>query len=285
MPRNNPPRPASPDPEPEQDVERQGERLQRILSSAGIASRRAAEQIILDGRVSVNGAVVDRLGSRADPAVDDIRVDGKPLRPQTPRYILLNKPSGYITTMQDERGRRTVMDLVSTPERVFPVGRLDRDTEGLLLLTNDGVVAHRVMHPRFELEKEYEILTPGMPRPEALQQLRDGVRIDGRMVRPSEVRILRETDRGIVLRVTLHEGLHHVVRRIMDSVGIPVEKLRRTRIGPLSVRGIERGAYRDMRPGELASLLEALGLSDNSDALPPAARSQGPRGRGQRGSR
>lgn len=246
------------------------ERLQRILASAGVASRRAAEQFILDGRVSVNGTVVDQLGSKADPAVDDIRVDGKLLRPQTPRYVILNKPHGYITTTKDERGRRTVMELVPAQERLYPVGRLDRDTEGLLLLTNDGVVAHRVMHPSFGLEKEYEVLTPAHPSPRALANLRSGVRVDNRMVTPSEARVLRETDRGVLLRVTLQEGLNHVVRKMMDALEIPVTSLTRTRVGPLSVRGLPVGAHRDLRAGELASLFEALSIDDETAFERPA---------------
>src|SRR5688572_28069486 len=135
------------------------ERLQRILSAHGIASRRASEQLILEGKVKVNGKVVRELGTKADPAVDRIEVNGRPLVQQRLRYIMLNKPSGYITTVSDERNRRTVMDLIDASERVYPVGRLDRETEGLLLLTNDGTLANRITHPRYELDKEYQILT------------------------------------------------------------------------------------------------------------------------------
>jgi 23S rRNA pseudouridine2605 synthase len=245
----------------------ESERLQRIISAAGIASRRAAEQIILEGRVTVNGRVIDQLGAKADPAADDIRVDGKLVRPQNPRYVMLNKPTGYITTMRDERGRRTVMELVDAPTRIYPVGRLDRDTEGLLLLTNDGLAAHRIMHPSFGLEKEYEVLTPFMPSPETLARLRAGVRVDGKIVRPSEARVLRETKRGVVLRVTLHEGMTHVVRKMMSGLNVPVLALRRTRIGPLSVAGLPVGASRELRPGEVSTLFEALKL-DDPDATP-----------------
>jgi len=240
------------------------ERLQRILAAAGVASRRAAEQYILDGRVSVNGKVVNQLGARADPSVDDIKVDGKTLRPQTPRYVMLNKPHGYIATTSDERGRRTVMDLVPARDRLYPVGRLDRDTEGLLLLTNDGLVAHRIMHPSFGLEKEYEVLTPAPPASRVLAHLSAGVRIDNRRVTPSEARVLRETDRGAVLRVTLREGMNHVVRRMMDALEIPVISLTRTRVGPLTVRGLSVGAHRDLRAGELGSLFEALNIHDET---------------------
>src|SRR5262245_5738160 len=150
------------------------ERLQRILSSRGVASRRKAEEMIAAGRVTVDDEVVTTLGTKADPVHADIRVDGKRLEAQQPRYILLNKPSGYITTVKDERDRWTVMDLVKTRERVYPVGRLDRDTEGLLLLTNDGDVANRVMHPRYELAKEYQVTTTVRPTEETMQRVRSG---------------------------------------------------------------------------------------------------------------
>ena len=244
------------------------ERLQRILSAAGVSSRRAAEQYILDGRVSVNGKVVNQLGAKADLSVDEIKVDGKPLRPQTPRYVMLNKPHGYIATTSDERGRRTVMDLVPARERLYPVGRLDRDTEGLLLLTNDGLVAHRIMHPSFGLEKEYEVLTPAPPPAQVLAHLRAGVQIENRLVTPSEARVLRQTDRGAILRVTLHEGMNHVVRRMMDALEIQVISLTRTRVGPLTVRGLPVGAHRDLRAGELGSLFEALNIDDETSLSP-----------------
>lgn len=248
------------------------ERLQRILSAAGVASRRSAEQLILERRVSVNGVIVDTLGSKADPINDEVRVDGKLVRPQHPRYIMLNKPAGYITTMQDERGRPTVMELVKSKERVFPVGRLDRDTEGLLLLTNDGLVAHRIMHPSFELQKEYEILTPSLPHPDKLAKIRSGVRVDGKKVTPEEARILRESSRGVVIRVTIHEGITHVVRKMMSAVDIPVLALRRTRIGPLTMSGLPVGTYRDLRPGEVASLFEALKIDLDADSVAVSAR-------------
>src|SRR5215216_5734663 len=149
------------------------ERLQRILAARGVASRRVAEAMITAGRVSVDGVVVTELGTRADPTRSVIRVDGNLIRVQRPRYLILNKPRGYITTTKDERDRRTVMDLVHVSERVYPVGRLDRDTEGLLLFTNDGDVANRVMHPRYQLEKEYHIITTIRPSDATLQRVRD----------------------------------------------------------------------------------------------------------------
>jgi 23S rRNA pseudouridine2605 synthase len=248
----NPPQTGSEEP--------RGERLQRVLASRGIASRRAAEAMITAGRVSVNSKVVTVLGTRVDPATDHISVDGKPLRRQKPRFILLNKPTGFITTVKDERSRWTVMDLVDVPERVYPVGRLDRDTQGLILLTNDGDIANRVMHPRFGLTKEYHVITHKRPSERQFEILRGGIEINGRTVVPDEVRLMRETREGIVIQVVLHEGLYHVVRRMMETVGITVVRLRRVRLGPLMLQAIPPGAWRDLTPGELIQLYEALGM-------------------------
>ena len=251
------------------------ERLQRILAARGVASRRAAEALITAGRVTVDGEVVTELGTKADPVRAEIRVDGQPLRTQRPRYLLLNKPRGYITTMKDERDRRTVMDIVSVPERVYPVGRLDRDTEGLLLLTNDGDVANRVMHPRYELDKEYHVLTLTRPTEAALQRVRNGVVVDGHRVVPHEFRILRQMPDGLILKMVIHEGTYHLVKRVMDTVGIQMERLRRVRVGPLVLTGLPVGAWRDLTPGEQTTLFEALRL-DRDEADIAAARPAGP---------
>jgi 23S rRNA pseudouridine2605 synthase len=243
------------------------ERLQRVMAARGAGSRRGAEEAIRAGRVMVNGERVTDLGVKVDPLAAEIRLDGKLLRPQRLRTIVLNKPSGYITTTKDERGRRTVMDLVQVPERVYPVGRLDRDTQGLLILTNDGDVANRVMHPRYQLDKEYHVLTLARPHERALQRLRDGVVVEGKKVVPEEVRILRETREGLILKVVLHQGMYHVVRSMMETVGIPVDRLRRVRIGPLSINGISVGAWRDLTPGELHQLHQALHLDRDDDEI------------------
>lgn len=242
------------------------ERLQRILSSHGVASRRASEQLILDGKVKVNGKVVRELGTKADPTVDRIEVNGQPLAVQRLRYIMLNKPSGYITTVSDERNRRTVMDLIDTKERVYPVGRLDRETEGLLLLTNDGTLANRITHPRYELDKEYHILTALRPSNATMDAIRKGVRVDGTLVVPSEFRILRETAEGIVLKLVLHEGLNRVVRKMMDQHEIEILRLRRTRIGPITMAGVNVGQWRELRAAEVGGLFEAVGLDDEARA-------------------
>lgn len=278
------------------------ERLQRVIAARGAASRRTAETLITDGRVKVNGELVTELGRRVDPLTDEIRVDGKVLRPQRLRTILLNKPAGYITTTKDDRDRDTVMDLVPSRQRLFPVGRLDRDTEGLLLLTNDGELANRVMHPRYEIAKEYHVFTTHRPSDQTMQKVRDGVRIEGRDIVPEEFRILRETREGVILKIVIHEGFYHAVRRIMDAAGIEVRKLRRHRIGPVSVQGVEVGLWRELTVGELTQLGQALHLDRDlvvESSLPdaplqtlsakaPAARSVGRGARAaanQRGSR
>ncbi len=237
-----------------------GERLQRVLAARGVASRRKAEELIREGRVTVNGRRVTELGTRVDPERATIRVDGKVVRRQPFRYVVLNKPSGFITTTQDERGRQTVMELVPSQPKMSPVGRLDRDTEGLLLFTNDGELANRVTHPRYGLTKEYQVLTPERPSEPIMRRIREGVEIDGKQVVPHEFRIVRETPEGVLLSVVIHEGMNHVIRRMMEAGGIPVSRLRRERVGPLSIAGIPRGASRDLTPGELASLREALRL-------------------------
>ncbi|HYI25059.1 MAG TPA: pseudouridine synthase [Thermomicrobiales bacterium] len=257
---------------PQEDQPQTGERLQRVLATRGVASRRASEDLITAGRVTVNGKRVTELGTRVDPVKDVIRVDGKTLRRQRPRYIMLNKPSGFITTVNDERQRWTVMDLVQVPERVYPVGRLDRDTQGLLLLTNDGDVANRVMHPRYGLTKEYHVLTGTRPSDVQLQDVRDGLLVNDRLVVPDECRLLRETAEGVIVRVVLHEGMYHVVREMMRLVGIEIIKLRRERLGPLVLRGIPQGAWRDLTPGELSQLFEAIDLPAETAAKVNAQR-------------
>jgi 23S rRNA pseudouridine2605 synthase len=255
-----------------------GERLQRVLSAAGVASRRKAEELIQSGRVSVDGQVVTKLGTRVDPLRARIKVDGKPVRQQAFRYIVMNKPSGLITTTSDERDRRTVMELLPAKPRLFPVGRLDRDTEGLLLFTNDGEVANRVMHPRYKLTKEYLVLTPQKPSDRVMLRIRDGVEIDGKRVVPHEFRIVRETAEGVLLSVVVHEGMNRIVRRMMESAGIEVIKLSRVRVGPLSVAGIPSGGYRDLTSGELTSLLQSLhldrGTRDSTEASQASQASQ-----------
>jgi pseudouridine synthase len=240
------------------------ERLQKLISAAGIASRRAAERLIVDGRVTVNGIVVTELGTRADPARDDVRVDGRRLRVSGKRcYVLLNKPRGYVTTRRDPEGRPTVMDLVpGEPASIYPVGRLDYDSEGLLLLTDDGELAARLMHPRHGIERVYEARVRGIPDARDLERLTTGVSIDGRRTLPARVR-LAATDRGrernqSLLVITLLEGRSRQVRRMCEAIGHPVVRLRRTRIGPISDPRLRPREYRHLTAREVRSLQAAV---------------------------
>lgn len=251
------------------------ERLQKILSAAGVASRRAAERLILDGRVSVNGRVVSGLGSKADPVADDIRVDGRRVRAAAVRrrYLLLNKPRGYVTTRRDPQGRRTVMELLrGVREAVYPVGRLDYDSEGLLLLTNDGDLAAALTHPRHEVERVYEVRVAGVPDARALDRLRRGIVLDGRRTAAAAVKLVHGArDRSAttaVLEMTLREGRNRQVRRMCEAVGHPVQRLKRVRIGPITDAGLRPGAVRDLTPDEVRALKRAVGLSGGSKRQP-----------------
>ena len=244
------------------------ERLQKILAEAGIASRRAGEQMIREGRVHVNGRLVTELGSKADPSEDEIRVDGEPIGPAAPLvYLMLHKPHGYVTTAQDNQGRRSVMDLVfKTRERIFPVGRLDMDSEGLLLLTNDGALAQRLMHPSQEVEKEYLALVRGSPGAEALRRLRRGIDLDGRPTAPAVVEVvhapegLPEYQGRSYLRLVLREGRKRQVRLMCEGAGHPVERLIRVRIGPLRLRGLVPGRVRELTAVEVQRIRQAAGM-------------------------
>jgi pseudouridine synthase len=227
------------------------ERLQKILSRAGIASRRAAEVVIGHGRVSVNGEVVRTLGSKADLATDDVRVDGVRIRPpRAPVYLLLNKPKGVVSTRRDPEGRPTVMDLVPAVQGLFPVGRLDVTTEGLILLTNDGAFAQRVSHPRYEVPRVYQAKVRGVPDARTLARLRRGVSVEGQRMAVDRVRVL-EADNNSWLEVVLHEGRHHEVKRLLEAVGHSVSKLRRVALGPITSRGLKPGQFRHLTPQEV----------------------------------
>jgi pseudouridine synthase len=230
---------------------------------AGVASRRLSEDLIRQGRVTVNGAVVTELGSKADLERDDVRVDGRRVRPQRRmRYILLNKPRGYVTTRRDPQGRPTVMDLLkSVREYVYPVGRLDYDSEGLLLLTNDGDLAARLTHPRHEVERVYEARVRGVPDSHALDRLAQGVVIDDRRTAPARVELLESRDGQAIVHIALHEGRQRQVRHMFDAVGHPVIRLRRVRIGPIADENLTTGYWRELTPGEIARVRRAAGLS------------------------
>jgi 23S rRNA pseudouridine2605 synthase len=234
-------------------------RLQKILSTAGIASRRAAEKLIVEGRVSVNGQTIRELGSKADPGRDEVRVDDRRIKgPQRLRYFLLNKPPGYVTTRSDPEQRPTVMDLLKgVREYVYPVGRLDYDSEGLLILTNDGDLAATLTHPRHEVERVYEAQVLGVPDAHDLDRLSRGMVIEGRRTAPARVELLGDKRRGgstSILRVTIHEGRTRQVRNMCDAIGHPVRALRRVRIGPLTDSKLRLGTFRELSPAEVARL-------------------------------
>lgn len=240
------------------------ERLQKVLARAGFASRRGAEALMQDGRVTVNGEIVRELGTRADPAQDDIRVDGVRVKvAREPVYLVLNKPRGVVTTRRDPSGRPTVMDLVPGVAGLFPVGRLDLTTEGLILLTNDGAFAERVAHPRFEVPRVYHAKVRGLPDAKTLARLGRGVRVGDDLMVVDRVRVI-EADRNAWVEVALHEGKQHEVRRLLEAVGHPVSKLRRVSFGPVTLRSLGPGEYRALEPGEVAGLLRG----DESRAAP-----------------
>jgi pseudouridine synthase len=248
------------------------ERLQKLLSTAGIASRRASEELITQGRVEVNGEVVRTLGSKADPLNDVIKVDGRRLRFDVRvRYILLNKPKHVVTTRKDPQGRRTVIDLLrGVREYVYPVGRLDYDSEGLLLLTSDGALAATLTHPRHAVERVYDAVVAGVPTEEALDKLRRGIFLDGARTAPAEVRRAGPAGRSsrtvlTRLTITLREGRNRQVRRMCASIGHPVRKLTRTRMGPITLADLRPGQWRDLTEREVR-LLRAAASPPSPDA-------------------
>lgn len=250
-------------------------RLQKILSQAGIASRRAAERLIAEGRVTVDGVTMREMGVKADPASADIRVDGVRVKAAARhRYILLNKPAGYVTTRSDPQRRKTVLDLLhGVREYVYPVGRLDYDSEGLLLLTNDGELAARLTHPRHGVERTYEAHVAGVPDEAAIERLRRGIPLDGRYTLPARVvplsrpaRTAEDRQRGSgargreregVLLITIREGRNRQVRRMCEAVGHPVARLKRTTFGPIADRRLRPGEWRDLTSEEVAALRRA----------------------------
>ncbi|MDH3744551.1 MAG: rRNA pseudouridine synthase [Acidobacteriota bacterium] len=254
-----------------------GERLQKILARAGVASRRASEELIREGRVTVNGRTVV-VGDKADPEVDAIKVDGKRVRPDTTRrYLLLNKPRGYLTTRSDPAGRPTVYDLIPAGlhRTLFPVGRLDFDTEGLLLLTNDGDLAERIAHPRFGCSKIYAVKLRGVPDEASLKRLRAGIVLDGKMTRPARIESQppppgkRVARKNSWWRVEIREGRTRQIREMFFRIGHPVQRLCRIAIGSLSDPQLKPGEYRELQDLELTRLRRASeGRSGTSGGRP-----------------
>jgi pseudouridine synthase len=229
-------------------------RLNAYLARAGIASRRGADELIKAGRVTVNGDA-GRLNTFVGTA-DDVRVDGRPVDKQALRHVLLNKPRGTITTARDPEGRPTVVDLVGGAIRVVPVGRLDRDTSGVLLLTNDGELAHRLAHPRYGVEKVYVADVEGQPDDDVLRALAEGIELEDGPTAPARARLLAPSR----VELTLHEGRNRQVRRMLESVGHPVHRLRRSRYAGLSVGRLGRGQFRELTRDEVARLRRLVGL-------------------------
>jgi 23S rRNA pseudouridine2605 synthase len=231
------------------------ERLQRYLARSGVASRRACEQLIVDGRVRVNGTLVRVLGTSVDADSDRVDVDRRPVRPASVlSYFALNKPAGVMSTASDPQGRPTVLDLVDSPNRVYPVGRLDWDSEGLLLLTDDGDLAMRLTHPRYGVEKEYRALVRGPVERPVLDELSRGVELDGRPTARARFEIVERDIAGTWLRVIIHEGRNRQIRRMADAVGLEVVRLVRVRIGPLGLGRLPSGAWRPLTAAEILAL-------------------------------
>jgi len=246
----------------------EGERLQKVLARVGIGSRRTCEDLIADGRVTVDGEVAV-LGRRVDLETARIAVDGAPVgvRPGLVHY-LLHKPAGVVTTAADPHGRPTVVGLVPAEPRVFPVGRLDVDTEGLLLLTNDGELAHRLTHPSYGVEKEYVAEVDGVPTRATLRRLREGIELDDGPTAPARASLVGEAlDGSAAVRLTIHEGRNRQVRRMCDEVGHPVRRLVRTRIGPIADRSLAAGSWRELTGDEVRALARAVAdeVVDRSD--------------------
>ncbi len=254
-----------------------GERLQKVLARAGVASRRAAEQLIVAGRVSVNGKLVTELGTRVHPGRDEVRVDGKAILAEEPVYYALHKPPKMITSLSDPEGRPCVGDLArEVDERIFPVGRLDWDAEGLLLLTNDGALANRLTHPRYGVPRTYDAKVRGAPSEAVLEALRAGVRLEDGMARPESVERVGRAKKNTWVRVVVAEGRPHLVKRLLEAVGHPVQRLRRVAYGGVLLERLEPGELRPLTAAEVR-VLEAS--AKGAPKSGPAPRKGAPAGK------
>lgn len=234
-------------------------RLQKYIAEAGIASRRKAEELILQGKVQINGKVVTELGIKVNPDKDEVICNGNKIGKQEKKvYILLNKPIGYVTTTRDQFQRDTVLDLVKVKERILPVGRLDMYTSGALILTNDGEFIYRVTHPKYEIEKTYQVTVKGIVTEEEIEQLKQGVRIDNYISGKAKVKILKTDKEKDLSRIeiTIHEGKNREVRKMCEAIGRKVLALHRTKIGNISVKDLRLGTWRYLKPNEIKSLLD-----------------------------
>ncbi len=242
------------------------ERLQKILAQAGVASRREAEKIILAGRVMVDGEVIDSLGYKTELDGHTILVDGVPIAEKEAHvYFMLNKPKGYISTVKDDRGRKTVIDLFpEVKERIFPIGRLDGNTEGLLLFTNDGSLMNGLLHPKYEVYKTYIAVVEGIPTDDEILMLKNGIELSDGMTAPAEVRILSRDvpNNKAKLEIMIHEGRNRQVRRMCEAVGHTVQSLKRTEFAGLNLSGLKRGMHRSLTKEEINSLYELSGAEE-----------------------
>ena len=241
----------------------EGIRLQKVLAQAGVASRRAAEQMVAEGRIEVNGELVLEQGRRVDPRRDVIRVDGARIPPPREHaYLVFNKPRGVVSTMSDPQGRPTLSDYLGAHSRqgLFHVGRLDTDTDGMILLTNDGDFAQRIAHPSHEISKAYVAEVDGVIENVTLRRLSRGIRLDDGPVRPEHVKLIERGGARSIVQVVLHEGRNRIVRRMLDAVGHPVDRLARTRIGPVRLGVLPVGEVRELTREELGSLLDLVGM-------------------------
>lgn len=236
-------------------------RLQKAMADAGLASRRKCEELILSGRVKVNGMIISELGVKVDPKRDRIEVDGKKLAPAPKLYLVMNKPKGYLTTLRDPFNRPTVKDLLPCGDRLFPVGRLDFDSDGLLIFTNDGELANGLMHPKLKVDKVYRVEVTGRPSKGEIERLRSGVEIDGRLTAPAIIKPITGKGENAVFRVIIHEGRKRQIRRMFEAVGRRVISLKRLSYGPVSLGSLKVGAVRPLAQVEIDGLKTAAGLS------------------------
>lgn len=247
------------------------ERLQKVLAQAGVASRRKCEEYIEAGRVQVNDETVTTLGVKVDPAVDAIKVDGRPINRQRMQYLLFNKPKGVITSTSDPEGRNVVSDYIKdVKERVYPVGRLDYDSEGVLLLTNDGDLANLLTHPRHHVPKTYHATVKGVPHGDLLDKLRSGIKLEDGMTAPAEVEYvdINPDKNETIVSITIHEGRNRQVRRMFDAISYPVVKLKRIQFGTLLLDGLQRGKHRTLSKAEIEELRESALQSHNVQKSP-----------------
>jgi 23S rRNA pseudouridine2605 synthase len=236
------------------------ERLQKVIAQAGVTSRRKAEELITEGRVTVNGEVVTELGTKVMPRKDKVEVDGVPLDKEEPVYYMLCKPTGVISSVSDDKGRKVVTDFLSNEHRLFPVGRLDYDTSGLILLTNDGEFANQLMHPKYKIGKMYLAKVKGIPTKEKLKILEKGIMLEDGKTAPARVKLVTGNTKQVtsIIEITIYEGKNHQVRRMFDAIGHPVLKLKREMYGFLTLKGLNPGDARDLRPHEIKQLRDMV---------------------------